>query len=300
AAGTIAYVTNSNGSTVTMINVLTNTVIGEITGFDGPSGFVITPDGAHAYVNNYGGPMAGSGNGTTVSVVDLHANAIVGSPITVGQAPAALAITPDGAYVYVVSYITGNLGAGTVSIINTKDNSVRTNAITGLSGPFAIAITPNGEYAYVTNFGNNNFTPVGTTISIISTSSNTIVDVITLGIQPAGVAITPDGSLAYVSNYSTLYNGPNFTLLTSTQGTVNVIDVPSSTLSSSIIGGIGLSPGAITISPNGQFAYVTNYTSNTVSVIAVPSPLYNINRLTPLYTLQQYESIAKLHQAGLP
>jgi DNA-binding beta-propeller fold protein YncE len=59
----------------------------------------------------------------------------------VGQAPAALAITPDGAYVYVASYIDGNLGTGTLSIIKTSDNSVQLNAITGFSGPFAIAIT---------------------------------------------------------------------------------------------------------------------------------------------------------------
>ncbi len=65
AAGTKAYVTNSNGTTVTIIDIATNTVSGTIGGFDGPSGFAITPDGNHAYVNNYGGPIAGSGNGTT-------------------------------------------------------------------------------------------------------------------------------------------------------------------------------------------------------------------------------------------
>lgn len=299
AAGTKAYVTNSNSTTVTIIDIPTNTVAGTIDGFDGPSGFVITPDGTRAYVNNYGGPGVGSGNGTTVRVVDLNTNTIIGSALTVGLAPAALAITPDGEYVYVVSYVNGNLGTGTISIIKTSDNSVQLNAITGFSGPFAIAITPNGKYAYVTNFGSNNFSPVGTTISVVSTSSNTIVDTILLGIQPSGIAITPDGSFVYVSNYSTIYNGAGFTDLTASQGTINVIDTRNNTLSSSIIGGLGLSPDAIVISPNGQFAYVTNYSSNTVSVIALPSPLYNINRLTPHYTLQQDETITKLNQAGL-
>ncbi len=187
--------------------------------------------GTHAYVNNYGGPDGvGSGNGTTVRVVDLNTNAIVGSPITVGLAPAAMAITPDGAYVYVVSYVDGNPGTGTISIIKTSDNSVQLNAITGFSGPFAIAITPNGKYAYVTNFGSNNFSPVGTTVSVVNLSSNTIVDTITLGIQPSGIAITPDGSFAYVSNYSTIYNGAGFTDLTASQGTVNIIDIQTNTV----------------------------------------------------------------------
>ncbi|HSX26339.1 MAG TPA: YncE family protein [Chlamydiales bacterium] len=301
AAGTKAYVTNSNSTTVTIIDIATNTVTGTIGGFHEPSGFVITPDGNHAYVNNYANDMDASGQGTTVRVVDLNTNAIVGSAITVGLAPAAMAITPDGAYVYVVSYVDGNLGTGTISIIKTSDNSVRLNAITGLSGPFAIAITPNGQYAYVTNFGSNNFSPVGTTVSVVSISSNTIAGTIALGIQPSGIAITPDGAFAYVSNYSTLYNGlVPFTNLTATQGTIDVIALPGNTVSSSIIGGLGLSPDTIAISPNGQFAYVSNYASNTVSVIVLPSPLYNINRLTPHYTLQQDETVTKLNQAGLP
>lgn len=129
-AGTKAYVTNSFVTTVTIIDTATNTVSGVIDGFDGPSGFAITPDGNFAYVNNYGAGL-NSGNGTTVRLVNLDTNSIVGPPIVVGQAPAALAITPDGAFVYVVSYVDGNLGTGTISIIKTSDNSVQLNAITG-------------------------------------------------------------------------------------------------------------------------------------------------------------------------
>ena len=54
AAGTKAYVTNSGGSTITIIDIATNTVTGTITGFDGPSGMAIAPNGTIAYVNNYG------------------------------------------------------------------------------------------------------------------------------------------------------------------------------------------------------------------------------------------------------
>ena len=299
ASGTKAYVTNSNSTTVSIIDLATNTVTGIISGFSGPTGFAITPDGTTAYVNNYG-YGGGSGSGTTVNVVDLNTNMIVGESLTVGQAPAALAITPDGAYVYVVSYVDGTIDGGTISIIDTSDNSVNLNAITGLSGPFAIAITPNGEYAYVTNFGSNNFIPVGTTVSVIDISTNTIVDTITLGLQPAGIAITPDGSTAYVSNYSTVYqNADSNPPLISSQGTINSIDINTNSVTSQIIGGIGLAPGGITISPNGQFAYVTNYGSNTVSIIALPTTFYNINRLRPHYNLQQDETITKLTESAL-
>src|SRR4030095_179803 len=268
--GTRAYVTNSNSTTITIINTKTNTVIGVINGFDGPSGMVITHDAAYAYVNNYGGPEGvGSGNATTVRIVDLINNTVIGQPITVGLAPAALAISPDGKYVYVINYVDGNPGTGTISIIQTNDNTV-INTINGFSGPFAIAITPNGKYAYLTNFGSNNFAPIGTTVSIVNLKHNTIVKTIDLGIQPSGIAITPDGHWAYVSNYNTLYaDGQNFTGLTAGQGTVNVINVKRKKLIPIIIP-VGQSPSAIAIAPDGKHAYVTNFTSNTVDVIALP------------------------------
>lgn len=269
-AGTKAYVTNSNSTTVTIIDIATNTVIGTITGFDGPSGMAITPDGNTGYVNNYGGPGGvGSGNGTTVRVVNLNTNTIVGSAITVGQAPAALAITPDGKFVYVINYVDGNPGNGTISVIRTSDNTV-VDTINGLSGPFAIAITPDGNFAYITNFGSNNFYPYGATASVVDLNTNTIIATIPLGIQPSGIGITPDGKYAYATNYNTLYAGSGFTNLTPGQGTVNIIDIATNTVISPTIA-VDQSPANVAIAPNGQYAYVSNYTSNTVNVIALPS-----------------------------
>lgn len=265
AAGTKVYVTNSNSTTVSVIDTATNTITATITGFDGPSGFAIRPNSNFAYVNNYGAGFPDqSGFGTTVRVVDLNTNTIVGAAITVGQAPAALAATPDGAFIYVANYVDGNPGTGTMSVIRTSDNTV-VATIPGFSGPFDIAITPNGKRAYVTNFGSNNFSPVGRTVTVVDLTTNTVVDTIIVGIQPSGVAITPDGKYAYVSNYYTLYLGPNFTNLTAFQGTVNIIRTCDNTVLPFEIN-VGSSPAKIAIAPNGT-VYVTNYTSNNVSVI---------------------------------
>lgn len=271
ATGTKAYVTNSNGFTITIIDIATNTVIGTINGFDGPSGMVITPVGTRAYVNNYGGPTpmgSGSGNGSTVDFVDLNLNTIL-STIIVDQAPAALAITPDGSRVYVINYVDGNPGTGTISVIRTSDNAV-IDTIPGFSGPFGIAITHDGKYAYVTNFGSNNFAPFGTTVSVVDLSANTIKDTIDLAIQPSGIAITPDDRFAYVSNYNTLYAGESFTDLTAGQGTVNIIDIATNEVIPPTIA-VDQSPSAVAISSDGRYAYVSNYTSDTVNVIALPS-----------------------------
>lgn len=270
-AGTRAYVSNSAGSTITIIAIPSNIVIGTITGFDGPSGMVIAPAGNIAYVNNYGGPILGSGFGTTVSIVSLVTNTIIGT-ITVGQAPAALAISPNGKFVYSINYVDGNPGTGTMSIIRTSDNTV-INTIPGFSGPFAIAITPDGNYAYVTNFGSNNFFPYGTTASVVNLKNNTVSSTIQLSTQPSGIAITPNGRLAYVSNYNTLYFGPNFTQLTPGKGTVNIIDTcTNKVICSAIV--VGPSPDAIAISPDGTRAYVTNYSGNSVSVIDISDKMW--------------------------
>lgn len=263
--GTKAYVTNAAGTTVSVINTATNTVSAVIDGFDGPSGMVITPAGNTAYVNNYGGPLGlGSGKGTTIRVVDLNSNSIIGAPIVVGLAPAALAISPDGQYVYAVSYTDGNAGTGTMSTIRTSDNTVM-QTLTGFSGPFAIAVSASGKRAYVTNFGSNNFEPFGTTVSIVDLVANVIIDTLEVGIQPSGIAVGKN-CFAYVSNYNALYAGENFTDLTPGQGTVSIINTKNNTVIAPTIL-VGQGPSNITIAPNGRHAYVSNYISNTVSVI---------------------------------
>ncbi|MGC2310348.1 MAG: YncE family protein [Candidatus Babeliaceae bacterium] len=267
-AGSKAYITNSNSTTITIIDIPSNTVAGTIDGFDGPSGMAIDPNTNLAYVNNYGGPEGvGSGNGTTVNVVDLSMNMIVGLPIIVGLAPASLAITSDGTFVYVINYVDGNPGTGTISIIRTGDNTV-IGTIPGFSGPFSIAIGPGDNYAYITNFGSNNFSPVGTTMSVVDLETNMMSGIVRLGTQPSGLAITPNGRLAYVSNYNTLYLGPNFTDLTPGRGTVNIINIENNAILPQVLV-VGASPANIAISPDGRRACVTNYIANTVSVINI-------------------------------
>jgi YVTN family beta-propeller protein len=61
-------------------------------------------------------------------------------PITVGNNPFYLAITPNGNYVYVA-----NFGSGTVSVINTKTNSTNVSGspidLTAYGMPFSLATT---------------------------------------------------------------------------------------------------------------------------------------------------------------
>jgi len=270
-----AYVTNSNSTTISIIDVASNKVIGVIDGFNGPSGMVITPDGKTAYVNNYGAiSTMPSGEGNTVSVVDLETEKIT-KRIRLNEygvfpaAPAAIAITPKGDFVYTANYVTGNPDTGTVTKISTKTNTV-VDIISGFFGPFSMTIDAKGEKAYLTNFGSNNFAPYGNTVGVLDLKNHKITNINTGGIQPAGFAITTDGQYGFVSNYNTLYsNGaPAFTGLTAGQGTVNIIDLSTNELVAKTIN-VGNSPGSIIMSPDGKYAVVSNYISNTVSIISV-------------------------------
>jgi YVTN family beta-propeller protein len=142
--GTLAYVTNSASSTVSVINIKTRSVVSVINGFDGPSGMVI--QGNYGYVNNYGAsevwnptthtndPKAnavGSGSGNTVSVIDLRTRQITSS-FTVGAAPAAVAT--DGAFVYTANYVDGNPNTGTLSKYD-----IATHSVVATIGPAANA-----------------------------------------------------------------------------------------------------------------------------------------------------------------
>lgn len=262
-----AFVTNSGGLTITTIDTCTNQVTGLITGLNGPSGMAILNRQGLAYVNNYGAGLE-SGLGTTVSVINLQFGAVV-STISVALAPAAIAATPDETLVLVASYVDGNPQTGILSFIRTSTNLV-TATLGGFSGPFAIAITPNGKRAVISNFGSNNFTPFGSSISIVDIAGHSIIQTLFVGIQPSGVAIDSCGKYAYVTNYNALYAGTDFTDLTFGEGTISIIDLCGPNGESRLIGptlACAKSPGFIAIDPCHRQAYVPSYAGNCVSVI---------------------------------
>ena len=59
--------------------------------------------------------------------------------------------------------------------------------------PAGAAVTPDSAFVYVTNVISN-------TVSVIDTSTNTVIDTVTVGGGPRGVAVTPDGASVYVAN----------------------------------------------------------------------------------------------------
>lgn len=252
------YVTNSGSTTVTIIDLRSNTVTGVIDGFNGPSAIVSLKN--MLYVSNYGAGNQ-SGEGNTISVIDTITNTIV-KTILVDLAPTALAFSSCNKYLYSLNYINGIVGSGSIDIIDLTNN-VAINRIDGFFGPFDIVVSKHNK-AYVTNFGSNNFSPYGTSISVVDLNTHQIIKNIEIGIQPSGIALSEDEKYIYVSTYNALYAGSNFTNLTYGEGSITKIKRKNNKVVGPIIK-VGQTPSTLKIYNN--TLYCTNYVSNIVQCI---------------------------------
>src|SRR5271165_4377070 len=193
-----------------------------------------------------------SAGSNDVFVINTTTNMVVGSPIGMQSGPVAVAVTPDGKYVYVTNNFTNNTGSNTISVIDAATDTV-VGSVTLGSQSAGIALTPDGKYAYVTNTSVlQGFT--GNTVSVINTATNTVLGApITVGSGALGIAITPDGKYAYVANNQ--------------DDTVSVINTATNTVIGLPIA-VGNSPVGVAVTPNGNYVFVTNNSDNTVSVIS--------------------------------
>jgi YVTN family beta-propeller protein len=174
--------------------------------------------------------------------------------------PAAPRFTVDpnaGVFAYVVNTIDA-----AVTVIRISDATVVKSVNAGTypnDAPFGIAATPDGSKVFVTQRG---FPPAffGNTVTPILTSINAPLAPATVGDGPAAIAITPDGKQAYVVNSEAISAVPPFI-----PGTVSVFYTKDNSPVKTVT--VGMNPSAIAITPKGDFAYVTNFSDNSFSVI---------------------------------
>ena len=120
-----------------------------------------------------------------VSVIDTVTNAVAAN-ISVGTAPAQVAIPRDGSRVYVT-----NTGSNSVSVIDRSALSVATTISLG-ARPSSIAVSPGGDWLYVLDATG--------VVEVIDTRSNAIVASVTVGGADGTIAVTPDGARLYVAS----------------------------------------------------------------------------------------------------
>ena len=277
--GEFVYVANAGTGSVIVIEVASNTIISTpaLTGaFGYTAAIAITPNGKYAYVSS----------DSDVKVIDIATNTIIPTPYLIGffgdpgtlgdlsltsvtdvmnylagsfSSPDAIAITPDGRYAYVADLF------NQVQVIDIATNTIiPTPKLTGVfSPPFVqyLSINPNGKYAYVSSAQNG----WRGTVSVIDIATNALIKAIGLASAfnfAGGSAVTPDGSAVYVVN----------PVLHSPAGTdgVAVIDTASNTVIAAPGIASGFSnPQKVAITPDGKYAYVTDSSGNSVTVIFI-------------------------------
>lgn len=194
--GHTAYVTDDGsggalGDTVTPIDLRTRKALRPIVVGKGPQGIAITPDGATVLVTDAGAiPSLGQAGppGRTVTPIDVATNR-AGRPITVGNGPIAVAVTPGG-----TAYV-ANLDSQSVTPVDVATRTASA-AIAVPGGPVALLATSRAVYvldAPSSTAAGNNVVP----ISLATGAPGRPISV------PKGaqyLALAPGGSTAWVSS----------------------------------------------------------------------------------------------------
>jgi len=175
------YVSNILGPSVSVIDVATATVTATVPVVSQPRGITIDPEGDFVYVGNY--------TVDSVSVIDTATNTVVDTIIVGGigsDFPTSLAMHPDGGTLYVsLNMASPVTPLSTVSVVDTATRT-QTLQIGGFWSARGLSVHPDGRHLYVVDTEPNR-------VSVVDTSSNTIVDTVSVGYFPVafGSFLTP-------------------------------------------------------------------------------------------------------------
>lgn len=221
-AGTRAFATIQTGQGLAAVDVASNTLIGVLPLPSEGFNLIVGKDGTRVYATTNGGFLYIVNTGTMA----------VETTLPVGPAANGLALTRDGATLYVSSR-----NAGTVVAIRTANHSLFwTYDVGGV--PQRLAVSPDGSLLYVAN--------EQTGLDVVNTSTGEVIHR-DLGTMGYGLALTPDGTQLYLALPLT--------------GEVRILDRATLAVVKSLtIGGL---PRNVTFDRSGQTAIVTNEESVT-------------------------------------
>jgi YVTN family beta-propeller protein len=286
--------TNSAGDSVTVIDPVTNTVVGEIKDIEVNHGAAVAPDGSRIYISDEALSTLDVADGKTLKVIKR---------IPLSGHPNNLAVSRDGRRVYV-----GIIQApGGVDVIDTASfQNVKTIPTKG--SIHNAYVTPDGKYVVAGSIQ-------GKSVNVIDARTEEPVWALDmdLGVRPMAFAANPDGSTKWIFVQLTNFNGfavvdfatrkeirrlknpdlppgkapvaegadPSHGMAVTSDGTTLVVcsrlntalyaySIPDlKLLGTADLGGKGAA--WVTLTPDGKTAYVANAVTNDVSVVDVKS-----------------------------
>ncbi|MBE3071601.1 MAG: beta-propeller fold lactonase family protein [Acidobacteria bacterium] len=173
--GKKAYVTNTGGEGITVIDLATLTVSATLSdaSLQRPVGIALTPDGQKIYVG-------ARGSGALV-VLSIDGKMLKQLPV---KDATMVAVSPDGKRAYVCSDSTES-----VIVVDTATDTV-VGTIKTARQPRGLGFTPDGKMLLITCVAHDLMHYVNVATSQVETT-------VGVGRSPQSVAITPDGRLAF-------------------------------------------------------------------------------------------------------
>ncbi|GAA0266968.1 protein kinase domain-containing protein [Cryptosporangium japonicum] len=278
--GRRVYIANSNERSVSVIDNEDHRATRVIRTPNQPQYLAASPTQDRLYVSTHND----NGGGNAIVVIDTVKSTVVTS-IAVEQAtdshPYALAVSPDGAWVYVPDH-----DREVVLVIDTATNKLAAKLAVA---PRPHSVTFAGSTAYVANHESNQ-------VSVVDTGKTSVESTIPVGAAPHSVAASPDRSRVYTANYD---DGTTSVIDTATRkkigtdakvgtnprcvavsadgkhayfavtgdDTLTVLDTTTMKQTASIK--LGVDPYVVAVSPDGRTGYVTNRESDTVTVLSL-------------------------------
>jgi len=180
--------TNFAGDNVSIIDPVTNKVVGHITGIELNHGVAVNPNGKFIYVSDETNQTLDVADGKTFQVVNR---------IALSGHPNNITISHDGARVY-VAIVGKDGGVDVIDTVAQKDTKFipTHNAV---HNPY---VTPDGKYVLAGSIQ-------GKMISVIDTQTDEVAFTIPmdLGVRPMAISANPDGSTRFIFAQLTGFNG---------------------------------------------------------------------------------------------
>lgn len=175
--GTRLYATTDQGDLV-VVNTSNNSVVKTLTLLAGDAlrGLAVDKSGRWLYV---GGCLTG-----LVYVVDARTNAFT-QAIFVGGIPQHLAVSGDGAHLYVADEIIG------VDIVTVGTGAVHKIPLAG--GGYGLALSPDGAQLYVS-------IPSRGMVAVVDPAAGSVLQTLTVSGTPRGIAFSHSGAYAVIAN----------------------------------------------------------------------------------------------------
>lgn len=253
----------------------------------------ISLDGRYAFVANENDGTLGVINLQRVRAHDFSSATLV-ALIPVNQGPlgedsglVGIAISPDDRYLYVTSRIDtgdpspqGNVcfgyPPGTLSVVDVARaeqgaaHALLTHVFAGC-GPVRVILSPSSDTAWVT-VQENNLLLAFSTRRLLTHPTSALLASLSIGQAPTGIALVKNGSVLVVAN-------SNRFLAPQTPQTLTLLDAKQAIVGKiAILGTVktGAFPRELTLETGGQTLLLTNYNSDTLTIIDVadlPGPL---------------------------